>query len=54
MIEPDWIDTLPQAAEAEFFQYTDYVETANDLVAELNDEGAEIIIALTHMREVNS
>ena len=52
MIEPDWIETLPQIAEAEFFQYQDYVETANELVSELKDDGAQLIIALTHMREV--
>ena len=52
MIEPDWIETLPQIAEAEFFQYQDYVETANELVTELKDDGAQLIIALTHMREV--
>ena len=53
LIEPDWIETLPQIAEAEFFQYQDYVETANELVTELKDDGAQLIIALTHMREVS-
>ena len=33
--------------------YEDYVEVANVLVKELQDENCDIIIALTHMREPN-
>ena len=52
LIEPDWIETLP-INESEFFVYTDYIETADQLISELKEEGADMIIALTHMREVN-
>ncbi|OBS81435.1 hypothetical protein A6R68_20363, partial [Neotoma lepida] len=30
--------------------YKDYVEAANELAAELREEGADLVIAMTHMK----
>jgi len=50
LIEPDWLQTLNQEV-VQHFQYMDYIETANRLVKEFKEEGVNMIIALTHMRE---
>ena len=51
LVEPDWIETLPCLNDTQHLVYEDYVDKANELVAELKEEGVDIIIALTHMRE---
>ena len=47
LAEPDWIEST----WSQHMVYEDYVDKANELVAELKEEGVDIVIALTHMRE---
>ena len=52
MVEFEWLETLNMISLDEL-DYEDYVEVANVLVKELQDDNCDIIIALTHMREPN-
>lgn len=52
LVEEDWLDTLPTINKSNL-NYIDYVQVANQLSAELKAEGAELIIALTHMKWIN-
>ncbi|XP_053966887.1 mannosylglucosyl-3-phosphoglycerate phosphatase isoform X2 [Anastrepha ludens] len=52
LVEREWLETLPTIDPNEV-TYIDYVEAGNKLVAQLRNEGCEIIIALTHMRTPN-
>lgn len=52
LVEMEWIETLGTVEETDVL-YTDYVETAKRLVPQLQQEGCELIIALTHMRVPN-
>ncbi|XP_029510403.2 trifunctional nucleotide phosphoesterase protein YfkN-like [Oncorhynchus nerka] len=49
LVEEDWLDTLG-TVDKNNIHYTDYVETADHLSAELRDKGADLVIAVTHMR----
>ena len=49
LVEEDWLDTLGTVDRNNII-YVDYVETANSLSAELREQGAKLVIALTHMR----
>ncbi|CAB1320119.1 unnamed protein product [Coregonus sp. 'balchen'] len=49
LVEEDWLDTL-STVDKNNINYIDYVETADRLSAELRDKGADLVIALTHMR----
>lgn len=49
LVEEDWLDTLG-TVDKNNIHYTDYVETADRLSAELRDKGADLVIAVTHMR----
>ena len=52
LVEADWLATLSQVNIDEV-EVKDYVLTAKELIAEMKKEGAQIIIALTHMRSYN-
>lgn len=52
LVEKEWLDTLT-VVEEEDMEYTDFVACARELVSTLRTEGADIIIALTHMRLPN-
>ena len=49
LVEEDWMDTLGTVDKNDI-KYIDYVETADRLSAELRDKGADLGIALTHLR----
>ncbi|XP_043920348.1 trifunctional nucleotide phosphoesterase protein YfkN-like [Protopterus annectens] len=52
LVEEDWLDTLNTVDKSDLL-YFDYVEVASKLSKELRNKGAEIIIALTHMKWSN-
>lgn len=52
LVEKEWLDTLPTIDPQEV-TYIDFVKAGNQLADELQNEGCEIIIALTHMRTPN-
>ncbi|XP_077203337.1 snake venom 5'-nucleotidase-like isoform X2 [Paroedura picta] len=52
LVEEDWLDTLATINKTNL-NYVDYVKVANELSVELKVEGAEVIIAMTHMKWVN-
>eukprot|EP01023_Acetabularia_acetabulum_P056390 TRINITY_DN65489_c0_g1_i1.p1 TRINITY_DN65489_c0_g1~~TRINITY_DN65489_c0_g1_i1.p1 ORF type:complete len:159 (+),score=35.00 TRINITY_DN65489_c0_g1_i1:101-577(+) len=49
LVEREWLMTLATLDESHV-QYIDFVEEGRKLVKELREQGAELIIALTHMR----
>lgn len=51
LVEKEWLDTINSLPPN--LIYTDATATAKALVPKLRDQGAEIIIALTHAREPN-
>lgn len=52
LIEEEWLATLA-TLEREDITYKDYVDVARRLCAQLRSEGADAVIALTHMRTPN-
>ena len=52
LIEQEWLATLA-TIEIDEVEYTDFVARAKQLAPELRAQGAEIVIALTHMRVPN-
>ncbi|CAM2114073.1 mannosylglucosyl-3-phosphoglycerate phosphatase-like [Caretta caretta] len=52
LVEEDWLDTLPTINKSNL-NYIDYVKAANKISAELKAEGAELMIAMTHMKWIN-
>ncbi|KAG2442606.1 hypothetical protein HXX76_002691 [Chlamydomonas incerta] len=52
LVEEEWLDTLGAVNTAEM-QYQDFVTVGRKLAADLKADGAELLIALTHMREPN-
>lgn len=52
LVEREWLDTLTVVEEEEI-EYTDFVACARELVPTLRAEGADVVIALTHMRLPN-
>ena len=52
LIEEEWLATLA-TLEREDIIYKDYVDVARHLCAQLRAEGADAVIALTHMRTPN-
>lgn len=52
LVEREWLDTL-STIDASEVTYSDFVEVGNRLAAQLRDEGCEVVIALTHMRNPN-
>lgn len=52
LIEREWLATLSTISEEELL-WTDFVPTARELAAELRGRGADVVIALTHMRMPN-
>ncbi|XP_052229236.1 trifunctional nucleotide phosphoesterase protein YfkN-like isoform X2 [Dreissena polymorpha] len=52
LVESEWIDTLSTIDPADII-YEDFVIVGNRLAKELRDEGADIVVALTHMRWPN-
>ncbi|KAI8471753.1 MAG: Metallo-dependent phosphatase-like protein [Monoraphidium minutum] len=50
LAEREWVDTLP-CVEPEDVIYVDYSEAAAQIAADLRARGAEVVVALTHMRE---
>ncbi|KAL0979082.1 hypothetical protein UPYG_G00180280 [Umbra pygmaea] len=49
LVEEEWLDSLGTVERSDI-NYIDYIETANRLSAELRVKGADLVIALTHMR----
>lgn len=52
LVEKEWLDTLPTIDPNEV-TYIDYIDAGNRLADDLEKEGCDIIIALTHMRTPN-
>lgn len=52
LIEEEWLDTLATVDKSDL-EFVDFVECGNTLCKELENQGADIIIALTHMRWPN-
>ncbi|KAI0989165.1 hypothetical protein GJ496_010864 [Pomphorhynchus laevis] len=52
VVESEWIDTLG-AVDRDDFLYIDFIEHSRNLAESLRSQGAEIIIAVTHMRLSN-
>ncbi|XP_078141304.1 mannosylglucosyl-3-phosphoglycerate phosphatase-like [Centroberyx gerrardi] len=52
LVEEDWFDLLG-TVDRENILYVDYVEAATHLSAELREQGADLVVALTHMRWCN-
>ncbi|XP_030620769.1 5'-nucleotidase-like [Chanos chanos] len=52
LVEEEWLDTLGTVNKTNI-QYVDYVSTADRLSEQLRAKGAELVIALTHMRWCN-
>uniref|UniRef100_A0A8D0LB87 Ecto-5'-nucleotidase n=1 Tax=Sphenodon punctatus TaxID=8508 RepID=A0A8D0LB87_SPHPU len=52
LVEEDWLDTLATINKSNL-NYLDYVEVANQISVELKAEGAELVIAMTHMKWIN-
>lgn len=52
LVEEEWLTTLA-TLDPEDIEYRDFVETGRQLARELIKEGAELVIALTHMRQPN-
>jgi len=51
LIEEEWITTLTM--DTDNLEYTDFVSAGRKLAQELRAEGAQLVIALTHMRTPN-
>jgi 5'-nucleotidase len=51
--EPDWLGTLNPNTVPEELTFTDFCETAVEMIDLLKGEGCDFIIALTHMRLPN-
>ncbi|KAJ7993618.1 hypothetical protein DPEC_G00256500 [Dallia pectoralis] len=49
LAEEEWLDSLGTVDKNDI-NFIDYVERADQLSAELRDKGADLVIALTHMR----
>lgn len=45
----DWLNTVATVNEAKV-NYKDHVEATNDLAEELRADGADLVIAMTHMK----
>ena len=52
LVEPEWLLTIPSIEESDI-RYVDFCETGRQLAAELAADGAELLVALTHMRTPN-
>lgn len=52
LIEEEWLDTLTTVDKCELC-FQDYVTRGNELACDLKERGADLIIALTHMRWPN-
>ncbi|XP_035235995.1 5'-nucleotidase-like isoform X1 [Anguilla anguilla] len=49
LVEEEWLDTLG-TVDKENLHYVDYVSVAGDLARQLREQGAQMVVALTHMR----
>lgn len=52
LAEREWIDTLTCVSPDEI-EYDDFCEAGERLAAELREAGADVVVALTHMRQPN-
>eukprot|EP00884_Botryococcus_braunii_P019382 jgi/Botrbrau1/6127/Bobra.331_2s0022.1 len=52
IVEEEWIQTLPSVHQDDVI-FLDAFETGRKLAAQLREEGAEVVVALTHMRLPN-
>ncbi|GLC44357.1 hypothetical protein PLESTB_000478100 [Pleodorina starrii] len=52
LVEEEWLETLGAVDTADM-DYKDFIQVGRQLAAELKAQGAELLIALTHMREAN-
>jgi 5'-nucleotidase len=54
LCEPDWVGTMvPWEVPTDELVVTNFVDTADEMIQLLKKQGAEFIIALTHMRLPN-
>ncbi|CAI8034918.1 Probable 5'-nucleotidase, partial [Geodia barretti] len=49
LVEKEWLETLA-TIELEELEFTDYVECARQLLPSLQDQGCDLVVAVTHMR----
>ena len=49
LVEEEWLDTLGTVDKGDL-QYVDYVSVGGELAGALRSQGAELVVALTHMR----
>uniref|UniRef100_A0A8C5KQG2 Ecto-5'-nucleotidase n=1 Tax=Jaculus jaculus TaxID=51337 RepID=A0A8C5KQG2_JACJA len=49
LVEEDWLDTLATVNKSNV-SYKDYADVANDIAEKLRVVGAELVVALTHMK----
>ncbi|CAK8675103.1 unnamed protein product [Clavelina lepadiformis] len=52
LVEEEWLDTLATVAKTDL-DYQDYVSRGREIAKELREEGADFVVALTHMRWPN-
>ncbi|XP_067937210.1 mannosylglucosyl-3-phosphoglycerate phosphatase-like [Watersipora subatra] len=52
MAEEEWLGTLPKMDTSDMI-FLDYVQTAQNLCKQLREQGADLVIALTHMSMKN-
>ncbi|GAX77496.1 hypothetical protein CEUSTIGMA_g4940.t1 [Chlamydomonas eustigma] len=52
LVEEEWLETLG-AVNLEELEYVDFIEEGRRLAQKLKAEGAEILVAITHMRVPN-
>lgn len=52
LVEQEWLTTLA-TLDPEQLEYLDFVQCGQDIAKELRNQGCELIIALTHMRQPN-
>uniref|UniRef100_H2YPK9 Calcineurin-like phosphoesterase domain-containing protein n=1 Tax=Ciona savignyi TaxID=51511 RepID=H2YPK9_CIOSA len=52
LVEEEWLDTLATVNKSDL-DFQDYVDRGRELAAELRADGADFVIALTHMRWPN-
>ena len=52
LVESEWMATLATVEENDV-EYQDFVECGRMLAQSLREQGADVIIAMTHMREPN-
>ncbi|KAI3436153.1 hypothetical protein D9Q98_002210 [Chlorella vulgaris] len=52
LVEPEWLLTIPSIEESDI-KFLDFCKEGRQLAGELAEQGADLIVALTHMRTPN-